>query len=96
MQLKSRVFRLRAKKNTAEVKKLLTYALNCLSHGDSSESFANIYLNISDMLVDEIQTSQQPADPQEVSLFSYFISGNHFKLSEDKVFRQKDAVALQN
>ena len=96
MQLKSRIFRLRAKKNTAEVKKLLTYALNCLSRGDASESFANIYLNISDMLVDEIQTSQQPADPQEVSLFSFFISGNHFQLSSDKIFWQKDATSFED
>ena len=96
MQLKSRVFRLRAKKNTEEVKKLLAFALGCLSNANDSESFANIYLNISDLLVEEIQNSQKAADPAEVVLFSSFISRNCPKLSQSQILEQKNAAAFEN
>ena len=85
MQLKAKVFRLRAKSNTSEAKSLLRHTIDCLADKEPSDLLANTFLNISESFLEEFKASADEPAPEDLATFGALIRQGSFVYAEAKV-----------
>ncbi len=76
MQLKSKLFRLRAKKNTIAVKSILRFTIDCLYRKEKVDSLINSFLNVSEDFLNEFPESEGSFSDEDKETIGFIIREN--------------------
>ena len=94
MQLKTKLFRLKAKNNTEAVKSILRATVDNLYNKDKTDLLVNTFLNVAESFLNEFDAESDQIVGEDLEIFGGINRKNSGGVQTVKVFEQKAPASI--